>query len=348
MTGSNDNAAPADATEAGEAASSESGGGPGTLALSTPIDQLPGVGKRRAERFQRLGIERVRDLLRHLPMRYEHEAAEGSVEELTVGTIGSARGTIAAARWNQGPGKRKGRFEATLEDTTGTVLLTWFNAPYMRDKLHPGHAVRVQGKVKQFGMYKQMVNPKWWLIDEESGPAANDDQYRPVYPSTAELPSAVIERVVATVLPRVRPALTDPLPEALRQHHAMPTLAEAYRMVHQPEHADEPPAARRRLAYNELLLLQLGITMKRAFVRQRLHAPALHYSEAIDRHIRARFPFSLTQSQQQVIEQIVSDVTQTKPMNRLLQGDVGSGKTVVALYALLLAVADRRGVLLGQ
>jgi ATP-dependent DNA helicase RecG len=312
------------------------------LTPATAIDKLAGVGRRRAERFARLGITTVGDLLRHLPMRYEHEQGEGTISELTIGAIGAARGAIAAARWVGGRARGKGRFEATLEDSTGSVLLTWFNAPYIADKLHPGQGLRVQGKVKQYGVYRQMVNPKWETLDETADPPAKDEKQRPIYPATEELPSSIIERVISDVLPRVLGTLTDPLPEALRKHHEMPTLAEAYRMAHQPEHGDEPPAARRRLAYNELLLLQLGITMKRAFVRSRLHAPALHYSEAIDQHIRARFPFALTQSQQQVIEQIVEDVTQPKPMNRLLQGDVGSGKTVVALYALLLAVAGRR------
>jgi len=312
------------------------------IGLASGLSALPGVGARRAEHFQRLGVHTVRDLLRHLPMRYEHEAAETPINDLTEGTIGSTRGTIAAARWVQGKTRKKGRFEATLEDESGTLLLTWFNAPFMQTKLHPGHQVRVQGKVQQFGVYRQMVNPKWELLANREAPGENDDRLRPVYPATAELSSETIERCIQAALPRVLPSVTDPLPESLRAHHAMPTLAEAYRMIHQPAHGDEPPAARRRLAYNELLLLQLGITMKRAFVRQQMHAPALRHSEAIDRHIRARFPFALTQSQQQVIEQIVEDVTRDKPMNRLLQGDVGSGKTVVALYALLLAVADRR------
>jgi ATP-dependent DNA helicase RecG len=307
------------------------------------LTELPGIGPRRAEHFARLGIYVVRHLLRHRPLRYEHEAAEGTIADLATGTIGSARGTIAAGRWVPGRGgPRKGRFEATLEDETGTLLLTFFNAPYMAEKLRPGQAVQVQGKVKQFGVYRQMINPKWQSLQEADQPPAQDEKLRPIYPATEDLPSSVIERTIHDVLPKVLPQVTDPLPAALRQHHAMPALAEAYRMLHQPAHHDDPPAARRRLAYNELLLLQLGITMKRAFVRDQLRAPALRFSPAIDQHIRARFPFELTASQNQVIEQLAGDLQRPEPMNRLLQGDVGSGKTVVALYALLMAVADRK------
>jgi len=314
------------------------------VTLATPVERLPGVGPRRAEALARLGIERVRELLRHLPMRYEHEAGETGCAELAAETIGAVRGRVEAARWVGHQGRKKGRFEATLADETGRVLLTWFNAPYLQHKLHPGMALRVQGKVKRFGAYLQMTNPRWEALQEPEGPAAKDERLRPVYPATENMPSERIEQLIRWVLPKLLPTLqqSDPLPEALRRHHAMPTLAEAYRMAHLPEHGDEPPVARRRLAYNELLLLELGITMKRAFVRQRLAAPALRHSQAIDRHIRDRFPFNLTQAQEQVIEHIVGDVTRPRPMNRLLQGDVGSGKTVVALYALLMAVADRR------
>src|SRR5690606_8613683 len=115
-----------------------------------------------------------------------------------------------------------------------------------------------------------------------------------------------------------------PLPEELIRHHAMPPLAEALRMVHQPTTRDEADAARRRLAFNELFLLQLGIALKRSYVERRLSAPALRHSDAIDAHIRERFPFDLTDAQRQVIKEIVDDLTKHSPMNRLLQGDVGA------------------------
>ena len=154
--------------------------------------------------------------------------------------------------------------------------------------------------------------------------------------------SVQIERLVDEVLPWALPLVVDPLPVELVKAHAMPTLAEALRMIHRPTHADEHKAARRRLAFNELLLLQLGIALRRAEVDQRYVAPALRHSDAIDTHIRARFPFTLTDTQSKAVAEIAADLTRTRPMNRMLQGDVGSGKTIVALYALLMAVADRR------
>ena len=315
---------------------------PAELRLASPITELPGIGKSRARLFARLEIQNLSDLIRHLPMRYEKHASEGEILQLKPGEIGSARGVVQSARWvpSMGFGK-KGRFEATLADDSGTLSLTWFNAGYLRDKIHPGITLRVQGKVKLYNNYPQMSQPKWEVLNDSEAVPTRDEKLHPVYPATEDLPSAAIEKTIAEVLPRVLGTLEDPLPAELIRHHEMPTLADAFRQVHQPDNLDEAKAARRRLAYNELLLLQLGIAMKRAYVQKRLIAPALKHTDAIDTHIRERFPFKLTDQQDKAVRQIAKDMTRTSPMNRLLQGDVGSGKTVVALYALLLAVADR-------
>ncbi len=327
---------------------------PTPIRLGSNVQDLPGVGKNRARLFGRLDIHTVSDLLRHLPMRYEYQAQEGSIGQLQAGTIGTARGIIQSAQWTPGsyaPGsygrKAKGRFTVTLADDSGTLNLIWFNAGYLREKLHPGLTLRVQGKVKLFNNYPQMVNPKWEPLEDIENAPARDERLRPVYPATEDLPSSMIEVTIAEALPHVLPDLTDPLPDELIEHHAMPSLAKAFEWAHKPNNMDDAGSARRRLAFNELLLLQLGIAMKRAYVHQRLAAPGLRYSDAIDTHIRDRFPFTLTDQQDKVLKEIAEDLTQPIPMNRLLQGDVGSGKTVVALYALLLAVADRmQGVLL--
>ncbi len=313
------------------------------IQLTTPMLEVPGVGKARAKRLARLDIHQVSHLLRHYPMRYEREAAESTIKRLQVGSIGSARGTLDRCRWVGSPvGRGRGRFEATLRDDTGTLSLTWFNAAYLRERLHPGAFVRVQGKVAVFNDYLQMANPKWEVLASMDEASERGDRLRPVYPATEDLPSPQIERLMAHVLPIVAAQIPDPLPPDLLKHHAMPSLGEAFRMIHLPDEEDEHKSARRRLAYNELLLLQIGIAMKRAYVERKMSAQALPHNAAIDQHIRARFPFPLTDSQAQVIKQIAEDLQKSRPMNRLLQGDVGSGKTVVALYAMLVAVAARK------
>lgn len=318
-----------------------------TIRPGYPVVKLPGVTKARAAKFARLEVATVGDLLRYLPVRYEDEAAETGIDDLPQGQVGSARGEIVAARWvaSGGGGRswgRKGRFEVMLRDSRSAMRLTWFNAKYLTEKLRPGLTLRVQGKMKPYNGYPQMANPTWEIIEEDEQVVEKVARLRPVYSATQGLPSKTIEKIISDTLPLVLPDLVDPLPQILLEHHAMPALAEAFRMAHQPTSKDEAKTARRRLAFNELLLLQLGISLKRAFVRQRLVAHALPHNDAIDAHIRSRFPFELTDAQRQVITEITADLAQPRPMNRLLQGDVGAGKTVVALYALLLAVADRK------
>ena len=320
--------------------------------LSTPIEQLPGVRSQRARLFRRLGIETARDLIRHLPMRYEREWGEDAIGNLPMNAIGVARGTVVATRWVPPIGRRarsgsasrrgQGRFEVTLEDHRDRVLLSWFNAGYLREKLHPGMAIRVVGTTKTFRGYPQMVNPRWEILDDPQDTPRSGDRWRPIYPATEDLSSAAIERVIIQVLPTLLPQLADPLPEQFVIERAMVSLRDAFARAHQPASQDQADAARRRLAYNELLLLQLGIAMKRHYSQAELSAPPLRWSEAIDQHILARFPFQLTRSQRKVVSEITGDLQLARPMNRLLQGDVGSGKTVVALYAVLLAVANRK------
>jgi ATP-dependent DNA helicase RecG len=316
------------------------------IALTTNIASVPGVGDRRATAFRRLGIRCVADLIRHLPLRWEHELAEQSIAgasegvgpEHGAGAHITVRGEVATVRAPRGG--RRPRFEATLEDETGTVLLTWFNAPWMRNKLHPGMTIRAVGKAQRYGDYVQMVNPRWERLDEAAAPPARGEGYRPVYPASEDLTSRAIESAVNAVLEPALARLEDHLHEAYRSERALPALADAYRMMHHPESPEEWKQARRRLALDELLMLQLGVMLKRRHRRETLTAPALHAGEAIDRHITERFPFALTDDQRTVIDEITTDLAAAVPMNRLLQGDVGAGKTVVALYAMLLAVAS--------
>lgn len=319
-----------------------------TASLTTNIALVPGVGDRRADAFRRLGIRCVADLLLHLPMRYEHELEEQSIGTASGETVSPNHGTSAnlavqgevlSAQSKMG---RRPRFEATLFDGTGTMLLTWFNAPWMRSKLHPGMTIRAWGKAKRHGDYLQLINAQWEMINPQENVQPRAERYRPVYSSNEDLSSAIIEKAVNAVLDDVLTKLDDHLHEGYRDQAALPTLANAYRMVHRPENTDHIASGRRRLAFDELLMLQLGVMLKRRHRHDSLNAPVLKHTAAIEKHIRARFPFTLTEAQDSVIKDMVHDLNRDTPMNRLVQGDVGSGKTVIALYAMLLAVASKQ------
>jgi len=310
--------------------------------LTTPLSDIRAITDRQVSLLRGLGITRLGHLIAHLPMRHEKIEAETPLGELVAGQLVSARGTISATR-----PVRKGklpRLELALIDETGRLDVVIFNAPRWRmEQLHPGVRIRVTGKPQTRGPGLQMANPKIDVLKEGTEePDLSDARVRPVYPATEELKSAEIEKVVQKVLDGALPLLEDHLPEAYRKERGLPSLSEAYRMQHRPESLEETKVSRRRLAYDELLMLQVGVHLKRALLRNTLKAPALKFNDAIDRHIRERLPYQLTPGQEEVVREIAKDLSQSVPTNRLIQGDVGSGKTLVALYAMLLAVASQR------
>ncbi len=313
------------------------------LRLGTPIKTLKAINTKRAAAFDRLDIHTVSDLIRHLPARYEQLSSESAIDDLPMDAVGCTRGMIVATRVVPRRGRSgKSRFEATVEDHSTRLTVVWFNQIYLQAKIHPGMTIRLQGKVTIYRSKPRIINPQWERLDDPDHTPARSARIRPVYSTTEDLPSYVIEQLVRDVFTQVVDQLTDPLPAEFVRANAMVPLADAFRMAHQPDDLQETQTARRRLAYNELLLLQLGIVLRRHHNQTALVAPALHWSSAIDKHIRDRFPFDLTKAQAGVIREITDDLQRDQPMNRLLQGDVGAGKTVVALYALLLATANRK------
>lgn len=311
------------------------------LTLLSPIEEAPGVTAERAAAFRRLGIPSIAHLLYHIPARHEQEEAEAPISAIVPGQIVSARGDVTDTRTL--PRGKRPRFEAVLMDASGRLDLVWFNQPFLRTRIEPGMRLRVQGKAQRAGYAIRLVNPRWEALrPEREEPDARESRLKPVYPASEDLPSWAIEKTIAAILAPTLPLIEDHLSPEFRAQRALPALSDAYRMLHRPESQEEVSDARRRLIYDELLLLQLGVFMRRAHLREHFHAPALRWSPTIDRHIRDRLPFTLTQWQEEVIAEIAADLQKPTPANRLIQGDVGSGKTVVALYAMLMAVASQQ------
>ncbi len=312
------------------------------ISLTTPVERLPGVGPSRATALRALELTNLGRLIAHLPARHERVEPEAPIADLTPGQIVSARGEVTATRIVM-RGKRP-RFEAVLMDPSGRLDLVWFNATYLRDKIHPGMRLRVQGKAKRFGYGLQIANPaQWSVVDDTEDAPSSEARLRPVYPASEAISSRQIEQVMTRALPLALPLLEDHVSDVYRTAREMPSLREAYRAMHAPATMEEVLSARRRLAYDELLLLQLAVALKRRHLRDTLRAPALRWNDQIDAHIRGRFPFRFTPSQDEVVRDIVRDLSTPTPTNRLIQGDVGSGKTAVALYAMLMAVAGGGG-----
>jgi ATP-dependent DNA helicase RecG len=308
--------------------------------LESPVEVLDHVGQTRARDFRRIGLNKLGDLLEYFPRDYVFESAEGSIADLKADQIHTVRGEVVAADYLSGG--RRSRFEATLSDGTGKLAMVWFNSAWLRTKLHPGQNVRVRGRVKFFRNLPQMANPKWELIDaEDKVEPLTAEKLRPIYAATAGLSSEFLGSIIDANLNAASSHVEEFYDRALLDKRYLIGRADAYRLIHRPANLLDAKQARRRLVFDELMLMQLGLGLSRRLRDGRVTAPVMRIDKLLDERIRARFPFTLTKAQQNSIWQIGHDLRSGHPMNRLLQGDVGSGKTVVALYAMLVAIANK-------
>ena len=309
------------------------------LELDTPVQYVKGVGPARAGQLAALGIETVEDLLLYFPRRFDLRRQTQPIASLKGDEPGATvAGEVVAVEENRF--SRRPWFGCQLDDGTGWVLVKWFHGGYLRDKIVEGLQIAVSGKVSVYREHLQFVNPAWQTLWREEADLSRDELL-PVYPAGGQLTSSIIGRIAQKVVPLAEELIPEILPRDSLSKRALMPRGKAVAAMHRPEDRDEWKSARRRVAYEECLLMQLGIALTRMKSVSR-PAHALPRTEEIDRRIRARFPFDLTKAQDRAVEEIVADLARERPMNRLLQGDVGSGKTVVALYAALLAVANRR------
>ncbi len=304
--------------------------------LATPVQFLKGVGPARAELLERLELHAVRDVLFFFPRDYQDFSDERDVEQLEEGKLQSVRGVVEDIdlRNTSSGGCVLG---VSLRCRTGQLRAIWFNQPSMRDRFQFGQRVMFSGKPKYEGLVWQMTHPKVETLDaEEEEPAT---KILPVYPLTEGLLQWQMRKIVRGTLETYMEVLDEVFPEEYLQAHDLWPLSRALPQVHFPDDQESLDRARRRLVYQELFILQLALAVKRRQQHDQRKAPTLEATAKIDARIRRLFPFELTAGQERAIAEIAADMSGPIPMNRLLQGDVGSGKTVVAVYAMLLAVA---------
>ncbi|HWE92987.1 MAG TPA: ATP-dependent DNA helicase RecG [Tepidisphaeraceae bacterium] len=311
---------------------------PTSSALLRPIESVPLVGSTRAKVFHALGVKTLGDLLEYFPRDYQFESSELPISQLIDNQIQTVRGEVVAVDYI--PSRPRPRFEATLDDGTEKLSLTWFHGAYLRGRIHPGMTVRVQGKVSFFRNIAKMVQAKWEVVDGDTA-RIEESKFRPIYPASLRLPSEMIQKIVEQNLGDALAEVEEWFYPALLAKRGVLPRREAYRAIHLPRDLNEAMRARRRIIYDELMLMQVGLGISKRLREGRITAPVMRLDKLLDGRIRARFPFALTAAQQNAVWEIARDLGSGKPMNRLLQGDVGSGKTVVALYAMLTGVANR-------
>lgn len=301
-----------------------------------PVTAAPRVGAKWAKHLQRLGIHTVRDLLYHLPHRYDDFSRLKTISELMYGDVATITGTVEQTQTRQG--KRRGTLIITslISDGTGVIQATWFNQPHLARQLRAGRAVRLSGHVGQYMGRLVMESPEWEPLDSEQ---LHTGGIVPVYPLTQGVPIKWLRATIRQTLDAFLPHLPDPVPAWVRQQFNLPTLHKALRQVHAPKTQSDIEEGRRRLAFDELLIIQLGVLQQRAAWKSVQGVP-IPTDEAALARFQASLPFEMTGAQQRALREILDDIAQPSAMSRLLQGDVGAGKTVVAAAALLNAVAN--------
>jgi ATP-dependent DNA helicase RecG len=302
--------------------------------LESPVDTLDGVGPSVARRLAKLGLERVGDLLWQRPRRYEEPVPAKRINELFGDEDAVVEGVVRAVS-----SRRRGRLKiltAKVADETGEIKATWFNQPWLEAKLTPGTHVRLRGRSNRFGFAVSSYD-----LEGEVETA----DFAPVYPASEDVSQKKLRELRAQVLGLVRDA-GETLPADLRTHDRLPLRADALAALHRPRSLGEAEIARKRLAFDELVVLRLALA-RTAAERQQSSAEPLAPAGKLIESYRAALPFELTGDQERAIVDLDADLARTTPMHRLLQGDVGAGKTVVALYALLRAVeAGRQAALM--
>jgi ATP-dependent DNA helicase RecG len=323
--------------------------------LTGSLQYLKGVGPRRAADLQRAGLSTIEDLLYRFPTRYEDRGHFQTIASLKPGVAAAVAGEVLSCGVRPTRRPRFRIFEMLVRDLTGSLRAVWFNQPFLNDVFHPHQRVILFGKLEVTSHGLQMQNPQYELLTEEADDQAPPDtegtlhtgRIVPIYEKTGQLTAKMQRAIVHQALQTLPEELPDPLPPAVRERQQLIDRRTALQQVHFPSsgvsvdqlNAFQSPA-HRRLIFEEFFLFQLGIVLRKRRANAERKPRAVVVTDTTRDAVRAVLPFKLTGDQKTAIREIVTDMQRPQPMNRLLQGDVGSGKTIVALMAALVAMEN--------
>jgi ATP-dependent DNA helicase RecG len=304
-------------------------------ALEAPLTTIQGIGPKSAKTLAKLGLETLGDLFWYLPRRYDDYSQLETINRLWYGQEVTVIGAVESIDLRVVRSGKMKITEAIVSDGTGSLRVTWFNQPWIAKQLKPGKPIVLSGKVDQYLGRLTMNNPDWEPIERQQ---LHTNRIVPVYPLTSGVTNKWLRKVIHSVATRYAPRLPDPLPNSIRTSAELIPLNTAVQQIHFPDDSDHLHDAQHRLAFDEMFLLQLGV-LRQKKEWEKLETEPIIVDDPFIEHFVASLPYELTPAQTRALEAIRDDLSSKTPMNRLLQGDVGSGKTVIAAAAMGVTAA---------
>ncbi|MEW6696163.1 MAG: ATP-dependent DNA helicase RecG [Bacillota bacterium] len=305
--------------------------------LNKPIQFLKGIGPQRAKQLERLGIFCIWDLLYHFPREYQDRSNIRPVHTFAHGDIATVKGTVIAGQETK-PRRGLTITKLALQEGGGTYYAVWFNQPYIRRQYPPGKKLLITGKVDRgFGVPQVHVTDHESLEGDEG---LHSGRIVPIYPLSESISQRFLRTAIKTTLDQVGPLVQEFLPDHLLDRYNLPCLPESLQEIHFPQSDSSYERARKRFILEELFLFQLGLGLQRSHSTRKVKKHTYTKQESLTAHLLKNLPFQLTEAQQRVWQEIEQDLQSPFAMNRLLQGDVGAGKTVVAALALCKAAGS--------
>jgi ATP-dependent DNA helicase RecG len=311
---------------------------PKPLEPSSPIEEVPGIGKANAAAFKRLGVKSVYDLLYHFPHRYDDYTSHKNIAEIKIGDVETAVGVVSDVR-TFGMKNGRGGVEVLVSDNTGDIKAVFFNQPWIARQFQPGMRIVLSGKVTADARTGQrtIAAPDWQPYTEDE--LVHAGRLVPVHPLTRGLVERGTRTIIKQVVDAVAPKVEDHLPAVVRERAGLMGLSQALVQMHFPSNKEQLEQARRRLGFDEFLFIQLGVLERKVLWQAERGYPML-FNQEVHEAFLSSFPFELTGAQVRALEEIFEDIRRPVPMARLLQGDVGSGKTAVAAATALQGIAN--------
>jgi len=304
------------------------------LNFKAPITTIKGIGEKKQQALERMGIQSINDLLYTFPRRHDDYSKLKPIGSLWYGEFVTVIGSVESVSSRTVRSGKMKIVEALISDKSGAIRATWFNQPWIESQLKKAKQVVLSGLVEQYLGHLVMNSPEWEPLSTKQ---LHTNRIVPVYPLTKDITQKWLRGVIHDIVEEYSPHLPDPLPENIRTNHSLSGLSDAIREIHFPDSDQSLEKARQRLAFEELFLMQMGVLNQKKQWESRAGAAFESPEDWLLPQLES-LPFQLTTAQKKALDQFRADLSSGTPMNRLLQGDVGSGKTVIAALAALIVI----------